>query len=331
MTAEPPGEPGMALDPGPARFGAAMARRFGPLYHLLGLGRALGRTRLEDHAVQTIRDAVGRGPVVYVLPRVSTLDHLALNAALTARHLPLSVWAPRIRTTPWLPLGEIWDQAKHRATERAADPVDSGWIVRALAAGQPITWFVDDRPRWLTRPPMSFDPLVAAAELSPPVQIVPLMVVWDRSPEPTDPVRRFFLGKQGVPGFLWRLWRAMRSADAFVHVGQPIELPQLRERVGRERLAGVLRRVLARALRDERRLVHGPRLMPHRTMKNLVLKNPPMRALARQESALTGAPVEKIERKLSVEYDRIAANFSWTTIQLLHLLLRPLWTRVFSG
>ncbi|MEQ1508544.1 MAG: 1-acyl-sn-glycerol-3-phosphate acyltransferase, partial [Myxococcota bacterium] len=33
----------------------------------------------------------------------------------------------------------------------------------------------------------------------------------------------------------------------------------------------------------------------------------------------------------SVEYDRIAANFSWTTIQLLHLLLRPLWTRVFSG
>lgn len=324
------------LDPPPARFGAAMARRFGLLYHALGLGRALGRTRLEDPGAEAIRDAALRGPIVYVLPRCSALDHLALNAALVARHLPLSVWAPRMRTTAWHPLAEAWNDLRLRVRERMArnwapDPIASGWVVRALAAGQAVTWFVDDRPRWLTRDPMPFDGLVGAAALDPAVQIVPLMVVWDRSPELHDPVRRFFLGKQGVPGLMWRLWRALRSADGFVHVGRPIDLASLRERVGDARLAGVLRRVVARALRDERRLVHGPRLMPHRTMKNLVLRNPAMRELARREAALTGSTVDRVERQLSHDYDRIAANFSWTMIQLLHLALRPLWTRVFSG
>jgi glycerol-3-phosphate O-acyltransferase len=331
-----PSVPAAELVPGPVRFGAAMPPRFGPLYHLLGLGRALGRTRLEDHAADTIRDAAAQGPVVYVLPRVSSLDHLALNAALASRNLPLSAWAPRIRTTAWFPLAEAWAGFRYRAAEvlggrLAPEPVASGWIVQALAAGHAITWFVDDRARPLRRDPMAFDALVGAASLDPPVRVIPLMVVWDRSPESHDPIRRFFLGKQGVPGLLRRFWHAIRSADAFVQVGRPLELPALRDRVGEERLPGVLRRVLARALRDERRLVHGPRLMPHRTMKNLVLRNPPMRELARKEAALTGTSVERVERKLSSEYDRMAANFSWTTIQLLHLLLRPLWTRVFSG
>lgn len=327
----------VALEPPPARFGAAMARRFGPLYHLLGMGRGVGRSRLEDHGAEVIREASLRGPIVYVLPRCSALDHLALNAALAGRHLPLSVWAPGIATTWWLPLREAWNELRFRTRElfggrRAPDPVATGWVVEALAAGQAITWFVDGRPGWLgTADPVSFEGLVGAAELVPPVQVVPLMIVWDRSPDTADPIRRFFLGKQGVPGFARRFWRALRSADTFVHVGRPLDLPALRERIGPERLPGVLRRVLHRALREERKLVHGPRLLPHRTMKSLVLDNPPMRELARTESAAQGVPVERIERQMSREYDRIASNFSWAAIQLLHLVLRPLWTRVFSG
>lgn len=326
-----------ALDPLPIRFGAAMARRFGPLYHLLGMGRGVGRSRLEDHGAEVIREASTRGPIVYVLPRCSALDHLALNAALAGRHLPLSVWAPGIATTWWLPIREAWAELRFRVGEllhgrRAPDPVTTGWVVEALAGGQAITWFVDGRAGWFGGAnPLSFDGLVGAAELIPPVQVVPLMIVWDRSPDTADPVRRFFLGKQGVPGFARRFWRALRSADTFVHVGRPIDLPALRERIGAERLPGVLRRVLHRALREERKLVHGPRLLPHRTMKSLVLDNPPMRDLAKAEATAQGMTVERIERQMSREYDRIAANFSWTVIQLLHLVLRPLWTRVFSG
>lgn len=324
-----------ALEPQPARYGAAMARHFGPLYYI-GIGKAIGRIRLEDHAVEAIREASTRGPIVYVLPRCSSLDHLALNAALASHHLPLSVWAPNIRTTWWLPLREAWDDVRYRMSELffgrwAPDPVATGWVVRALRANQALTWFTEDRAGWFGPRPVGFEGLVPAADLDPAVQIVPMMIVWDRAPDVSDPLVRFFLGKQGVPSLFRRWWRALRSADAFVHVGRPIDLHALKERVGTERLASVLQRALKRVLRDERRLVHGPRLLPHRTMKQLVLDNPPMRELAASEAAALGRDPLQTRREMSRHYDRIAANFSWPVIQMLHLVLRPLWTRVFSG
>jgi glycerol-3-phosphate O-acyltransferase len=334
VTTELPG-PLVPLEPSPARYGAAMAQRFGPLYYS-GIGRAIGSTRLEPHAAEVIRQAARQGPVVYVLPRLSALDHLALNAALANHQLPLSVWAPKLKTLWWKPLGEAWEDVRYRLSEWisgrwAPDPIATGWVVRALRAGHALTWFVDDRPGWFAPRPFGFEGLVAAAELVPAVQIVPLMIVWDRAPDVSDPLVRFFLGKQGVPSLFRRWWRALRSADTFVHVGRPLDLHALRERVGPERLAGVLQRVLKRALRDERRLVHGPRLLPSSTMKQLVLDNPPMRELAISEAAAQGKDPVRVRREMSRHYDRIAANFSWTVIQLLHVLLRPLWTRVFSG
>ncbi|MEQ1567876.1 MAG: 1-acyl-sn-glycerol-3-phosphate acyltransferase [Myxococcota bacterium] len=323
-------------DPPPERFGASMARAFGPLYRAIGLGRGLDHVRLPDHAAEVIRAAALRGPVVYVLPRCSSLDHLALNAALAARRLPLSVWAPGVSTAHWLPLSGAWASLTHRAGEAARgrfapDPVSTGWVASALAAGHAITWFVDERPGWFGPRPARFDPLAEAAELDPPVQVIPLMIVWDRSPDHTDPIEQFFRGKQGVPGWARRWWRAMRSGDVFVQVGPPVELRTLAERVGKERLAGVLRRMISRNLHDERKLVAGPRLLPYQTLKKVVLDNPPMRDFAKAEAAQSGFSIARVERQMSREYDRIAANFSWTVIQLLHLVLRPLWTRVFSG
>lgn len=321
------------LDPPPARFGAAMGRRFGLLYHLLGLGRGVGRTRLEDPGAEAIRAAAERGPVLYVLPRASALDHLALNAALASRRLPLSVWAPGMRTGWWHPLADAWDDLRLRARERLhgnapPDPVASGWVAKALASGSPVTLFLEGRKGGPVDP---FEAVVDAAALRPPVQVVPLMVVWDRAPEVDTALHRFFFAKSGVPGLARRVWRALSSADAFVHVGRPIELPGLAERVGVERLPGVLRRVVARALRQESKVVAGPRLLPHRVMRRLVLENPPMRDLAKREAAQRGVAVERVRDEMSDAYDRIAARFSWTVIQMLHVLLRPLWTTVYGG
>jgi glycerol-3-phosphate O-acyltransferase len=157
------------------------------------------------------------------------------------------------------------------------------------------------------------------------------MVVWERSPDRVDPLAQFFLGKQGVPGWARRWWRAMRGGDSFVQVGRPIDLRALAERIGKERLAGVARRISARNLGDERKLVAGPRLLPYGTLKKLVLDNPPMRQFAKTEAEAQGWPLQRVEKEMTRDYHRIAANFSWTIIEALHVVLRPLWTRVFSG
>jgi glycerol-3-phosphate O-acyltransferase len=139
------------VDVAPERYGAAMVPRFGPMYRAIGFGQGLDHVRLEDHGVEVIREAAARGPVIYVLPRCSNLDHLALNAALAHRGLPLSAWAPGIGTRRWLPIGDWWRSIVGRVGElfrgqSPPDPVGSGWIARALRAGLALTWFVEDRP-----------------------------------------------------------------------------------------------------------------------------------------------------------------------------------------
>ncbi|HHO52120.1 MAG TPA: hypothetical protein ENK18_14905 [Deltaproteobacteria bacterium] len=311
-----------------------MLSRFGALYYLSGVARGLSRIRLEEHAATKIRDASERGPVVYLLPRRSALDHLALNAAIVGSKLPLSAWSPGVSTRWWQPVGIAWRGLWSRIRRGVPDPVRSGWIREALRAGHALTLYRDPRPGWLSwRQPAPTEVIVPLLEAvdARPVQVVPVEIVWNRAPESASLLTRFFQGIAARPGTLRRLWRLWRGADAFVQVGDPIDLGALQERVPRARLSGVLLRMAARSLNQETKLVRGPRLLPHRAMKRRVLHTPPIRELAKQEAQIQGITEGSARRRIAREYDRIAANFSWSTIKLLHLVLRPLWTRVFSG
>ena len=44
-----------------------MLRRFGPLFHLSGIGLMLQRLRLSDASAELVRQAALKGPVVYVM------------------------------------------------------------------------------------------------------------------------------------------------------------------------------------------------------------------------------------------------------------------------
>ncbi len=89
-------------------YGSAMLRQFGWFYKILGLGQLLGRVRLEEHSVDRIRTAADRGPVVYVLLRRSTANHLALNTVLNQRRLPL------VAVPWWGQLGEVAGSAEQQ-------------------------------------------------------------------------------------------------------------------------------------------------------------------------------------------------------------------------
>ncbi len=303
-----------------------MTERFGPLVTLFGLRAGIERIRIDPRAVATLRETAGKGPLLYVLPQRSVLDTLALNAVLLANGLPLAVWAPRVATFWARPLREAW--AAMRAWISGRHLLDPATPVRALAAGRPIVLFADDPPP--AGGPDPFSLLGTAALLDPPVRLVPLMVVWDRRPVVDNAVRSFFT-EAAVPGPLHRWWRLVSGADLWIQIGQPVELTRFARRVGSALLAQVVRRIMSRALRTEAKLVRGPRLLPHRTMRQLVLDTPPMRALAAREAKARGVSLARIQRRIVREYDRIAARFSWTIIRVLHVLLRPLWTRVFSG
>lgn len=322
-------------DHAPHPHGAAMTPRFGWLARLTGLAWLVGRLRMEDHSVEQVEAARAEGSVVYVLPRRDGFDHFALNMMLAQRGLPLSAWARGIGGSWYRPVADAaatwWARWKAR-WRGEADPVASGELQRWVRDGQPVTLFLDEPSPWFGSPPS--DPLEALAQLEGDTEVVfvPAMVVWDRGPESTVAARHFFLGRRDHPGLLGLLVNLVwRSREAFVHVGRPVALRRLQARVEPTRRAEALRRMLALAVRREDKLVRGPQLVPHEVMRRQVLDTPPMRQLAREEAAARGVDEAKVRKELVREYDRIAARFSWTVIRALHVLLQPLWTKVFSG
>jgi glycerol-3-phosphate O-acyltransferase len=295
--------------------------RWGPLWWLSGFRWLAGRTRISDAMSEEVRRAIGEGPCVFVLPEANLADWLSLRAALGARALPAPAWAPGALDR-WLAPLSAW--TRPRAPADSVEAAD-----RALREDGAICLFADDQ-RWWWRED-TFRRVVDHFADRPELVVVPVTVVWDRSPDVADPVRSFFLAKSGVPGLLRRLWQTLAGERPFLQVGRPLRLGEVVGRVGRDRLAGVLRRMVARAVHVETRTVRGPVLLPWRQLRRIVLDAPPMKQFAREEASRTGATVERVERRMAQEYGRIAASFSWTMIQALHLLLRPLWTRVFRG
>jgi glycerol-3-phosphate O-acyltransferase len=325
------------------RYGAYMLRRFGWFYRVLGLGRMLGHLRLEDHSVERIRTAASRGPVVYILLEQSSLDHLALNTVLNKRRLPLSVWANGVTAFFWQPVVEAWRDVGRRVRALFSRglppaPVGSGWLTRTIAGGAPVTLFLDSKRRFPGWPSEAeTDPIPAVLQAQErsekPIQLLPVVVVWNRSPEVRGGVvRTFITGGRVGRGRLNRIRDLLfHNREAFVQVGDSVDVRAFCERVEEWGRPRALRTLLRRYLRREAILVRGPRLLPYRDMRRLVLDNPPMRALIAREAEVTGQSVEQIRTEMERVYKQIAARFRWWVIRVLDVVLQPLWTRVFSG
>lgn len=327
-------------DERPIRYGSTMLRRFGWFYKLLGLGAVMQRTRFEDHSAERIREAADKGPVVYVLLQRAVLDQLALNAVLNRRRLPLATWTNGGASFYWQPVAEAWKDVFARIGSlfsfgRTPDPIASGWLSRVVADGQTTMVFLQGgKP--LTGPEQ--DPLaalIAAQEAcDKPIQLVPVICVWDRAPEQYESaVRDFLLGSREFPSLLTKLQSLYvpSASRPFLQVGEPLDLAAFVSRASPARRLDSLRTILRRYLKREGKVVRGPRLLPRPVLKSLVLDAPKMRAFATEHAKETGKPVAAVRKTMEKEFNAIAANFSWPLIRFLSIAMKPLWTRVFNG
>lgn len=322
--------------PTSAAFGTSMVREFGALYHLLGMGRNLGRIHLPDPAAERVRQAAMKGPVIYVMQRASSIDQLTLNTALNARNLPLATWSNGPTTLWWQRWAVTWATLRARVGGLFSrpDPVGTGWLADQVAAGRSAAIFLEGKPSLRAPPADPFTAVLdAQARTDRPIQIVPVLVAWDKAPQRANPgVRQFLLGAAPLPDFLGGLGRAwFRSNEASVQVGEPLDLQTFRTRIEPELQVKVLRTLLRRALRSETEAVRGPRLLPYETMRRLVLDNPAMKQIAADEARIANMSPGKVRARMEKDYKAIAAHFQWWVIRVLEVVLKPLWTRVFSG
>ncbi|MEL6347783.1 MAG: 1-acyl-sn-glycerol-3-phosphate acyltransferase, partial [Myxococcota bacterium] len=325
------------------RFRSGMLRRFGPLYHLSGLGLALHRIRLEAGSAENIRAAATRGPVVYVLHTRSKVDWLALNRALNRRRLPLAVVSTGVRGVWFRPFGEAlrgaWRGLKRRVLlNEPPDPIGSGAFQGAILRREPVAAFLLEPSLQGPQPTPGLTEalLQTQAQCDLPIQLVPVVVHWRRGPGAVrGEVGRVLLGSEDEPGPLYKLFSVYtRRDEVMLQAGEAVDLQRLRDRYSDESDERVGRRLnilLRRYLYRESRVIRGPRVRPHRWTRRLVLHSPAVRTLITEEARTTQRTTERLELEVRRTYDRIAARFSFPIVRLVRWLLRAVWDRVYSG
>lgn len=314
-----PPDPASDVEVGPT---PAASRRFGWWFAVLGLRRLLEGLRLDATSAEHVRRASVDGLVVYVMRRRSTLDQLGLDTVLNAWRLPASGWASGASTAFHQGrFGELWLRLVGRVLGRP--PPDAlPLLADAVRAGRAVTVSVEDDGEAALA--------VLAAHAARPIRFVPVAVLWNRAPKDDNPLRRVLRAAE-PPGFLREFLRAWAGrSGGLVRIGEPITLASIAERFPTHP-ARAARSVLHRLLAREVAVVRGPELLPWGTMRHLVLDHPRNRALAREEAAASGRTEEEVRAEMGRHFRAIAADFRWWAIVLAARVLRPLWTRVFSG
>ncbi len=328
-------------------YRSAMVRKWGLFYFLSGFAFFFRRLRLTEGSGERVRQAALRGPVVYAMRTRSTVDYLALNEVLRRRRLPLADYGTGISMTAFMPFFEaihlLWDKVRwFFRNGRLPNPVDVGWLSRTVAEGQHTAIFLqrETRARDFFDPPPWPEPVRALLKgqqvCMRPVQILPVVVIWQREPERARrSTMRALLGTEETRGRFSKLFGVARGARrAVVQVGEPVDLMAWRERFAQDDLevqAKRLRLILRRYLFREQHIVRGPRLKSTAWTRRLVLKSAKVSKLVEREAVAQHRPVESIQAEVLRTYDKMAARFSYALVGVGEKVLTVLWNTIFRG
>ena len=331
----------------PELYRSGMVRRWGPLYYLSGLWLFFSRLRMTEPSAERVRTADTDGTIVYALRTQSLIDYLALNEVLRRRRLPLASLATLVRTTPFMPLGDVVRRVRKWVQHilqngRLPDPVVSGWLRDHVARGRPAAIFLrrgtDVRDLFVDRrPPDAVAALLEAqTEARTPIRICPVVVIWARQPEQArSATLRAIMGTEDDAGSLGKLLQVLAGhRRALVQIGEPVDLSEALERFEgepRPRIAKRVRLLVRRYCYREQQVVRGPRLKSSAWTRRLVLGSRRVARLVEDEAAATGRSQTQIQQQVVREYDRIAARFSYAWVILARYITRFLWNRIYTG
>jgi glycerol-3-phosphate O-acyltransferase len=321
---------------------SAMLERFGVL--ALILVRLLFRhVRVRQEAVERIRQLAGQGTLIYVMRYRSVVDYLLANAVLLREGLPLARFAPGVSTLWFRPLRDAiaW------LARRSRPPMSAHLACRGLLAhGDPVLLFMRSRTVAARR-----RRALAAARLGPqylrdavratqangrPVFLVPLAIFRGKGFQRRESrLATLLYSVQEAPGEAKRLFNYLWNAEETqLTLGREIALDRFvadHRDEGEERLVRRLARALAIFLYREERVVSGPTLLPRRTVRRTVLRDPELARLVRRMSAEQAVRRGRIWREARRYFDEIAANYNGFYFGIIEAIFKRIWPRVSSG
>jgi glycerol-3-phosphate O-acyltransferase len=286
-----------------AQYSSLFGRlRFGLMRRLLYIwarSERIGKTGIE-HQLD------GKSPVIYVLPYRSVSDLLVLDRECTRAGLPRPVRAP---AEP-LPEQEAFVYlSKQRTFIARPDPREQPpRLMRALAS-------VEDFHRG-------------------DVQLVPVSVFWGQSPDvESSPIKLLFAYNWDMGGRLRKLFAILLHGRKIrVRFGKPLSLRELvDEGLGHERNVRKVNRLLRMHFRQQRGAVVGPDLYHRRSLLKGLLHAPAVREIIASEAQERGVAEDKVRREAARYAAEIAADFTYSIIRFLEVVLSWFWNKLYQG
>ena len=197
-----------------------------------------------------------------------------------------------------------------------------------------LTFSDTARQRHSPSPLMSGLVREAMADLALDVQIVPVVILWGRSPDQQDSIlRALFSETWRAPGRLRQLLTILLNGrHVLVRFNPPLPL--------RELLAGGLNeaqalrklsRVLRVHFRRQRQMAIGPDLSHRNTQVETLLLAAPVRLAIAAESTAHGIALGEAESRARHFALEIASDYSYGVVRAMSLFLTWLWTRLYDG
>lgn len=190
------------------------------------------------------------------------------------------------------------------------------------------------RERYSPAPLMSELIVRGIADPSVDVQLVPVVILWGRSPDKQDSIlRALFSETWRVPGRLRQLLTILfNGRHVLVRFSQPLSLRDLLQDGMQEALAlRKLSRVLRVHFRRQREMAIGPDLSHRNTQVESLLAASPVRAAIAAEATAHGISTGEAESRARGFALEIASDYSYGVVRAMELFLTWLWTHLYDG
>lgn len=197
-----------------------------------------------------------------------------------------------------------------------------------------------EQPGPLTRSRHQHSPRLEAlidavyADPSLDVQLVPVSILWGRSPEKESSwFRALFADSWATPTVLKQIIIILlHGRNTMVKINPPLSLRQFCTSDTTAELAvRKVGRVLRVHFRRERTAAIGPDMSHRRTLLNEIIRAEPVQANIAREMRERGISREAAEARARLYANEIASDYSYPVVNALKTFLTWLWTRLYNG
>jgi glycerol-3-phosphate O-acyltransferase len=166
------------------------------------------------------------------------------------------------------------------------------------------------------------------------VQLVPVVILWGRSPDQQDSVLKALFSETWRPPGAWRQMLAilLHGRHLLVRYNPPISLRDLLQGgLAEEAALRKLSRILRVHFRRQRQMAIGPDLSHRHTQVHAVLAGERVRTAIASEAASHGIQPGEARSRAAGFALEIASDYSYGVVRALELFLAWLWTHLYDG